>query len=213
MEHKTISLADQVFERLERNILTGVYAQGAVLTEMKLVEDMGVSRTPIREAVRKLEQEQIVEITPKGLIILGVTKEDLEDIYAIRLRIEGLAAAYAAERISDGQLAELKEALDLQEYYVGRQDPEHIIRQDSDFHELLYHASGSMVLYHTLLPLHKKVQKYRKVSVEDAVRAHLSIEEHRAICDALSAHDKGRAEQAAIAHVRNAREHILNKAD
>ena len=213
MEHKTISLADQVFERLEKNILTGVYAQGAILTEMKLVEDMGVSRTPIREAVRKLEQEQIVEITPKGIIILGVTKEDLEDIYAIRLRIEGLAAAYAAERISDIQLAELKEALDLQEYYVGRQDPEHIIRQDSDFHELLYRASGSMVLYHTLLPLHKKVQKYRKVSVEDAVRAHLSIEEHRAIYDALAAHDKGRAEQAAITHVRNAREHILNKAD
>ena len=211
MEHRTFSLADQVFDRLESDILTGVYTRGQVLTELKLVEDLGVSRTPIREAVRRLEQEHILEITAKGIVIIGVSKEELADIYAIRLRIEGLAARYAAERITDEQLYELKEALELQEYYVNRKDADHIIEQDSRFHELLYKFSGSSVLYYTLLPLHNKVQKYRKVSVQDAERAVKSAAEHRAVYEALAARDAERAEQAVIHHVENARSHIMNE--
>lgn len=209
MEHKTISLADKIFERLESDILTGKYQQGQILTELRLVEDMGVSRTPIREAVRNLEQEHIVETGPKGIVVLGVTREDLEDIYAIRIRIESMAAAFAAERISPEQLLELKEALDLQEYYVNREDPEHIIKLDSSFHELLYRASGSSVLYHTLLPLHNKIQKYRRASVEDCGRARLSAQEHRDVYEALAAHDAARAADALTRHVENARDHIL----
>lgn len=209
MEHKTISLADKIFERLESDILTGKYQRGQILTELRLVEDMGVSRTPIREAVRNLEQEHIVETGPKGIVVLGVTREDLEDIYAIRIRIESMAAAFAAERISPEQLLELKEALDLQEYYVNREDPEHIIKLDSSFHELLYRASGSSVLYHTLLPLHNKIQKYRRASVEDCGRARLSAQEHRDVYEALAAHDAARAADALTRHVENARDHIL----
>ena len=74
LEHKTVSLAEQVFERLESDILTGVYQRGDVLTELKLVSDLGVSRTPVREALRRLEQEHIIEITTKGILILGVTE-------------------------------------------------------------------------------------------------------------------------------------------
>ena len=210
MEHRTASLADQVFERLERSILTGVYQRGEVLTELRLVEDMGVSRTPIREAVRRLEQEHIAEITPKGIVVLGVSKEDLEDIYAIRVRIEDISAASAAARITPEQLKELKDALDLQEYYVSRGDAEHIIRQDSLFHEMLYRFSGSSVLYHTLLPLHNKVQKYRQASVEDEDRAKQCTLEHREIYEALAAHDAQRAAKAAVEHTINARDHILS---
>ena len=97
LEHKTISLAEQVFERLENDILIGKYQRGEILTELKLVTDLGVSRTPVREALHRLEQEHIIEITPKGILILGVTEQDLKDIFAIRLRIEGLASAFAAE--------------------------------------------------------------------------------------------------------------------
>lgn len=209
MEHRPISLADQVFERLEKNILAGQYARGEVLTELRLVEDLGVSRTPIREAVRRLEQEHIISITPKGIVVLGVSKEDLSDIYAIRMRIEGLSAEAAARQVSDEQLREMRETIDLQEYYVNRGDAERIIQQDSRFHELLYRCSGSSVLYHTLLPLHNKVQKYRHASVEDPDRAVKATAEHREIYEALAAHDGERAARAVTEHAMNAREHIL----
>ena len=97
MEHKNISLADQVFERLEADVLSGKYERGQVLTEMALCADMGVSRTPIREAAHRLAQEHLVELTSKGITVLGVTDKDLSDIYDIRMRLEGMAAALAAK--------------------------------------------------------------------------------------------------------------------
>ena len=211
LEHKTISLAEQVFERLENDILIGKYQRGAVLTELKLVTDLGVSRTPVSVALHRLEQEHIIEITPKGILILGVTEQDLKDIFAIRLRIEGLASAFAAENMTAEQLAELKEALELQEFYVTKQDPEHIKIMDSRFHQLIYRYCGSAVLNDTLLPLHKKVQKYRRASVEDNSRAQQSLSEHRAIFEAIAAKNVTLAEECTTEHIANAAKHILNE--
>ena len=211
LEHKTISLAEQVFERLENDILIGKYQRGAVLTELKLVTDLGVSRTPVREALHRLEQEHIIEITPKGILILGVTEQDLKDIFAVRLRIEGLSSAFAAENMTEEQLLELKEALELQEFYVTKQDPEHIKIMDSRFHQLIYRYCGSAVLNDTLLPLHKKVQKYRRASVEDKARALQSLSEHRAIFEAIAARNAKLAEECTTEHIANAAQHILNK--
>ena len=211
LEHKTISLAEQVFERLENDILTGKYQRGEILTELKLVADLGVSRTPVREALHRLEQEHIIEITPKGILILGVTEQDLKDIFAIRLRIEGLASHCAAENMTTEQLAELKETLELQEFYVGKQDPERIKTMDSKFHQLIYRYCGSAVLNDTLLPLHKKVQKYRRASVEDNSRAQQSAREHRSIFEAIEAKNTALAEKYTTEHIANAADHILNK--
>ena len=211
LEHKTISLAEQVFERLENDVLTGKYQRGEILTELKLVNDLGVSRTPVREALHRLEQEHIIEITPKGILILGVTEQDLKDIFAIRLRIEGLASYCAAECMSDEQLAELKETLELQEFYVTKQDPERIKKMDSQFHQLIYRYCGSAVLNDALLPLHKKVQKYRRASVEDNARAQQSAREHRAIFEAIEAKNAALAEKYTTEHIANAADHILNK--
>ena len=158
-EHKTVSLSDQVFERLEDEILAGNYQRGDTLTEMKLVADLGVSRTPIRDALRRLEQERLIETTPRGIVVLGVTKKDLEDIYAIRIRVEGLAAREAAKYITDQQLAELRETLELQEFYTDKQNPDSIKGMDSQFHRQIYLFSGSTILYETLIPLHKKIQR------------------------------------------------------
>ena len=90
-DFRTVTLADQVFERLESDIIQGVYPRGEVLTELKLVEQLNVSRTPIREALRRLEQEHLIADTGKGSVVLGITAEDLVDIMDIRCRIEGLA--------------------------------------------------------------------------------------------------------------------------
>ncbi len=211
IEHKTVSLAEQVFERLEHEILTGVYSRGELLTETKLVADLAVSRTPIREALHRLEQEHIIEITTKGILILGVTEQDLSDIFEIRLRIEGLASRNVARRITEEELSELKETLELQEFYVGKQDPDHIKTMDSKFHQLIYRFSGSTVLYDTLMPLHKKVKKYRRASVENSDRARQSIEEHRAIYEAIAARNEDLAEKSTILHIANAKDYILTK--
>ena len=211
LEHKTVSLAEQVFEHLENDILTGKYQRGENLTELKLVTDLGVSRTPVREALHRLEQEHIIEITSKGILILGVTEQDLKDIFAIRLRIEGLASAFAAQNMTEEQLDELKDTLELQEFYVGKQDPDRIKTMDSKFHQLIYRYCGSAVLNDTLLPLHKKVQKYRRASVENNSRAQQSAREHRAIFEAIAAKNTALAEQYTTEHIANAAKHILNK--
>lgn len=209
MEHKTVSLADQVFDRLENEILSGNYARNEVLTEMKLCADLGVSRTPIREAIRRLEQEHIVETESKGIKVLGITNKDLKDIFTVRLCIESLAAVAAAKNITDEQIKELKEALDLQEYYVMRHDADHIRYMDSRFHELVYRFSGSAVLFDTLYPLHKKVQKFRKTSVENTQRAIESIKEHREILNAIASRDEKAASIAMQHHVENAMNNIV----
>lgn len=208
MEHKNISLADQVFTRLEADILGGKYTRGEILTEMALCADMGVSRTPIREAAHRLAQEHLVELTTKGITVLGVTDKDLADIYDIRMRLEGMAASLAAKNANDAQIAEMREVLDLQEFYEGKKDPEHIRFMDSRFHDLLYAAADSIVLYDTLVPLHRKTQKFRKASVENQSRATASLSEHRAILNAIISRDENAAEEAMRVHVQNAKKHI-----
>lgn len=211
MEHRTISLAEQVFDRLENEILSGKFPRGTVLTEMNLVSALGVSRTPIREAIHRLEQEHIIETTTKGIMILGVTKKDLRDIFEIRLRIEGLASAEAAKRITPEELAELREAVELQEFYVPKNDPEHVRGMDSRFHLLIYRFSGNTALCDALLPLHKKVMKYRLASVSNHSRASSSAQEHRLIYEAIAAHDAAAADARTVEHIRNAMDHILKE--
>ena len=209
MEHKTVSLADQIFEQLEHEILTGVYSRGETFTEISLSEKLGVSRTPIREAIRRLEQERIVEITSKGACVVGISEKDIMDMYEIRVRTEGLAARMAAENITEEGKKELLEIVELQEFYTEKGDADNIKNMDSKFHKALYKLSGSTVLFHTLYPLHKKVMKYRKASVQNSSRAKNSSGEHREICNAIAAGNGVLAEELTVKHVKNARDHIL----
>ncbi len=210
--HKSLSLADIIFEKLEEDILSEKYPYGEILTEARLSEELGVSRTPIREALRRLEQEHLIgESTNKGSVVLGITKKDIADIYDIRLRLEGLAARYAALNASKEDREKLTQIVELQEFYTQKQDAEHIKIMDNDFHYCLYSACASSVLSNTLLPLHKKAQKYRKASVSHGSRANESVEEHRAILEAILAKDADEAEKRTVKHILNAKESILNR--
>ena len=211
MEHKMISIADQVFEVLELNILSGQYERGELLTEIRLSEQLGVSRTPIREALRRLEQEHIIESTSKGVKVIGISREDIADICAIRLRLEGLAARWAAERADESGIAQLKEIVELQEFYTQKEDPDSIKNADSRFHQTIYALCGSTCMRDTLEPLHRKLLKYRRVSVSRQSRAQKSLEEHRAIYQAIADHDGENAERLTVLHVENARDSILKR--
>ncbi len=211
IEHKTISLADQVFDHLENDILSGKYQRGEILTESKLSTELGVSRTPIREALRRLEQEHIIEESGKGSVVIGINEKDLEDIFMIRKSLECQVAALAAKNRTEEQLKQLREALEFQEFYLNKKDPDQIKLMDSRFHETLYKLSGSTAFYDTLVPLHKKIQKYRRASVANSSRAEASVAEHRKIYEAIEAKNTALAAKYASEHVENAYKHIMRR--
>lgn len=208
-EFKSTSLADQVFEKLENDIIVGVYPRGEILTELKLVEQLGVSRTPIREALRRLEQERLIQESGKGSVVLGITQEDLLDIMNIRQHIEGLAAAYAAKNICQEDKEELAHIMDLQDFYYSKRDAEHLRQVDEQFHDLISVISKRAVIRDTLTPLHRKTRRYRKASIEDEVRTAYMIDEHKAIAEAILEGNAEKAEMLMSIHICNAKLNML----
>ena len=211
-DKKSGSIADRIFETIEEKILNGTFERGEVLTELGLCELLSASRTPVREALARLKHEGLLEESAKGNVVAGISEEDLSDIYDIRLRIEGLAAAMCAEHITAEQLMKLEEVLALQEFYTNKGSAESIKRLDSEFHVLIYSYCGSRTLFQLLGELHRKVQRYRRISVEDHSRAEAAVKEHREIYEALAAHDAAKAEALSAKHIKNAKENILRQA-
>ena len=211
--YKATSLADQVFEKLENDIIQGIYPRGELLTELKLVEQLGVSRTPIREALRRLEQERLIEDTGKGSRVLGITKEDLEDIMNIRERIEGLVAYYAAKNITPEGLKELRHIVDLQEFYFSKHDKEHLRQVDDEFHDMICALSKRCVISDTLIPLMRKTRRYRRVAIDDWDRTTNTMREHKAMYEAIANGDADLAEKLATAHIVSAKRHLIEGED
>lgn len=210
-EFKTVSLADQVFEKLENDIITGFYPRGEILTELKLVEQLGVSRTPIREALRRLEQERLIAESGKGSVVLGITVEDLIDIMNIREHVEGLAAFYATKNITEEGIAELKEILQLQDFYYQQADQDKLQKMDDRFHDAIYELSKRTVLHDTLLPLHRKTMRYRRAAIKNEDRLRQSVEEHKLIIKAIIAGDAEQAQSLMSWHIKNAKEHMIER--
>lgn len=210
MKHfKSTSLAEQVFEKLENDIIHGVYAKGEMLTELKLVDQLGVSRTPIREALRRLEQERLIEDTGKGSMVLGITEDDLIDIMNIRERIEGLAAYYAAINLTEEGRKQLTHLVDLQEFYYNKHDGDHLRQVDDQFHDFICYASKRTVIMDTLIPLHRKTRRYRRISFDDPARTALTTKEHRAIYEAIVSGDAELAMELTTQHIANAKDHMI----
>ena len=121
-EYQDQSLRGKVFQRLREDILSGVYQENDELREVSIGEELGVSRTPVREALRQLELEGLVTIVPnKGAYVKGITKKDVHDIYKIRSLLEGLCAKWATEHITDQQIEELEEIVLLSEFHLKKQ--------------------------------------------------------------------------------------------
>lgn len=203
------SLRGQVFQAIREDILKGKYKENEELREATLGKELGVSRTPVREALRQLELEGLVNIIPnKGAYVTGISEKDVCDIYKIRSMLEGLCVRWAAENITQEQLDELDEILMLTEYYLERRKSEQLAELDGKFHHVLYEASKSRIMEHVLSDFHKYVQMARRNSVKTEERARKSLEEHREILDAIRKKDVERAEQLANAHVTHVMENL-----
>ena len=203
------SLRGQVFQEIREDILKGKFKENEELREATLGKELGVSRTPVREALRQLELEGLVHIIPnKGAYVTGITEKDVHDIYMTRSMLEGLCARWAAEHISEEQIQEMEEVLLLTEYHLDRGNAEQLAELDGKFHEVLYDASQSRILRHILYDFHKYVQVARKRSVKKEDRAKKSLEEHREILNALRTGDADRAEELAHIHILNVMENL-----
>ena len=210
-QFKSTSLADQVYDRLENDIIQGIYPKGEILTELKLVEQLGVSRTPIREALRRLEQERLIEDAGKGSRVLGITESDLFDIMTIRERVEGVAAYYATKNMTPDGHKELTHLVDLQEFYYEKRDAERLRQVDDQFHDLICILSKRTVITDTLIPLHHKTRRYRRIAMEDWARATKTKGEHYEIYEAIVSGNAELAEELTTKHIMNAKMHMMKE--
>jgi len=208
------SLSDRVYLQLENDILCGKYSPGDSLVELKISAEMGVSRTPVREAIRMLEQRGLVSMQPhRGAVVLGVDEKDLVDIYDIRMRLEGLASRWAAKNITAQEIKELTEIADLQEFYQMKGVSERLSELDSRFHERIFEYCRSRPLQHTLSELHHSIQWFRERSFSVEGRGEKALAEHRGILDAIVAHDEDLAEKLTVEHIKNARDNLRRLLD
>ncbi len=209
VNHASLSLEEQVFSVLEEEILTGRLAAGEQLREQALSSRLGVSRTPIRSALHRLAEEGLVEISAnRGATVVGVTSEDVSDIYLIRERLEGLASRLAAQRITDEGKAALENSVELSEFYIAKLDAEHLKELDTEFHSIIYRASGNKLLCKILTDLHRNIKSYRKMSLSAPGRVEKSVAEHREILEAILASDADEADRLTSLHIKRSMENI-----
>ena len=206
-----LPLRDVVFNTLRQAIITGEFAPGERLMEIALANRLGVSRTPVREAIRKLELEGLVKIIPnKGAYVTGITPKDVQDIYMIRSILEGMCARWATEHITPEQIEQLEEIVLLSEFHL-KKDKDKVVQVsdlDGKFHHVLYEASNSRIMEHTLSDFHKYVKMARMLSVGAKNRAEKSIEEHKAILEAIKKGDADEAERLANLHIMHVMENL-----
>ncbi len=193
-------LREIVFESMREAIIGGVLKPGERLMEIQLADEMGVSRTPVREAIRKLELEGFVVMIPrKGAYVAGVTHKDVADVFEIRAALEGLAAGLAAERATDEEIEEMERLLLFNEGEA--KTLEQIVDSDTGFHALVYKASRNDRLIQILGNLREQIQRFRATSLAVPGRIKLAIEEHRAIVEALANHNVEKAQELAANHI------------
>ena len=204
------SLRGRVFHKIREDILSGKYRENEELREVAIGEELGVSRTPVREALRQLELEGLVRIIPnKGAYVTGIQPGDVRDIYMIRSRLEGLCARWATEHITPEQLGEMEENVYLSEFHASRGHMDQIAELDNRFHHILYDACQSKMLEHLLIDYHQYVLRVRQRTLKAVERAMASNREHRAIMEAIRAHDADLAEKLADEHMKNAYNNIV----
>lgn len=204
------SLRGRVFNKLRDDILSGKYAEHEELKEVAIGEEMGVSRTPVREAFRQLELEGLIRIVPnKGAYVTGITAKDVKDIYMIRSLLEGLCARLATEKISKEQMEEMEENIYLADFHEEKGHLDQIAELDNRFHDILYEACDSKLLEHTLKDFHRYVLRVRQKTLATNTRGRASNDEHRHIMEAIKAGDAALAEKLANQHMINAYDNMV----
>lgn len=202
----TLSLTEEIASIIRERILNGQYGSGERIKENQIAEQLKVSRTPIREAFKQLEQEGLIELIPnRGCFALGFTKRDIEDIYAVRAAVEVLAVERAVNRITEEETARLQETFDLMEFYTNKGNSGKVMELNRTFHQDIYSASGSRFLAHILRSYQEYVEKTRKATVYCSKNLPVILEEHRKILNAIRSRDPELAVALTSEHLLNSK--------
>jgi len=204
-------LREVVFNTLREAIISGELKPGERLMEVQLAEKIGVSRTPVREAIRKLELEGLVEMLPrKGAHVSEITDKDIMDVLEVRTSLDGLATSLAAYRMSSDELKSLNNVLAHLTGFIEKENLQGSIKRDVEFHEIIYRSSRNDKLIQISNNLREQVQRFRVIYLKDYSSPKALIQEHINIIEALTAKDTMAAQKAAETHIKNQQEAIMS---
>ncbi|MBQ8734310.1 MAG: GntR family transcriptional regulator [Anaerotignum sp.] len=206
-----LPLRDVVFNTLRDAILTGKLVPGERLMENQLAEKLGVSRTPVREALRMLELENLVELVPrKGAQVLDMSEKDIVNILEVRSALEGLATSVACTKMSKEDLQQLKNMEVDFEKAVAENDVEHFVDIDEDFHDLIFAATENDKLINIFRNLRIQLYRYRMAQAKNNETSMSTIvAHHRSIIRAIENHDTEEGASIAQGHIKYQTESIL----
>lgn len=203
-------LREMVYEELKMEILTGGIVPGTRMMEVELAEEMGVSRTPIREAIRKLEKEGLVTIEPRrGAYASKISTEDIVEILEVRQELEGLAAYFAASRMTPEQLTELKKESNRYNEAVKNGNMEDMIKHDTTFHRIIVDSCRNKVLTKMIEQLQELVFRFRYIYYDKFRRVENMPEEHAEIFNAIASGNAESARSAADIHIYRLKERVI----
>lgn len=198
------SLPQDLFNKLRDDILQNKIKAGEKLTEQRICQEYKVSRTPVREAFQKLELDGLIEIIPnRGAFVLGLTRQDIEDMYELRAAYEAIAVKWAIDRMTPEEYEEMQEAFELMEFYTMKKDPVKMLAINTRFHQIIYNGTRNRMLQHTLTSyqVYTKNTKYSSEYITEYMEE--VLDEHRQIFQAFQARDKEAASEAAVRHMHN----------
>lgn len=203
-------LREIVCDTLRQAIVDGVFKPGERLMEIKLADEMGVSRTPVREAIRKLEIEGFVELVPRrGTYVSDISVKDITDVYEIRIVLDVLAAVLSTERITPEEINKMRSLLDDIDAHIKKGEFDQIVEADSAFHDVLYQASHNQRLVMMINNLRDQFTRLRMRSMKYPGRLKNTQREHRELVDAIAARDIERAKATVCSHLENAEATLL----
>lgn len=203
------SLSTTVFEQIRDDILANKYEIGEKLVESQMALEMNISRTPIREALKQLELEGLIEHIPnRGMIVKGISKQDVEDIYQVRAILEELAVKWSMERNPSDWVDTLTEIYDLMEFYTFKNEFKKFMELSTQFHETIYASSNSRYLEHVLSDYQSYVKISRNISIQSKGRMEESLKEYAAILEHIKAGNVEQACQAMMDHICHIRHKI-----
>ncbi|ABW17849.1 GntR family transcriptional regulator [Alkaliphilus oremlandii] len=207
-------LREIVFEYLRQAILDGRLEPGKRLMEIQMAEQLGVSRTPVREAIRKLELEGLVVMVPrKGAYVADVSIKDVSDVLEVRMVLEGLAASLAAEKMSDDEIKELTAICNDFKLCAQQNDIDGLIQKDVEFHDCIFSATGNSKLNQISQSLREQVYRFRVRYISRYDRAKDLVDEHQAIYEAIVKRDAELAYKCGTKHIENLTNHMMEQLD
>ena len=203
-------LRELVCENIRQAIIDGTFSPGERLMEIQLADEMGVSRTPVREAIRKLELEGLVTMIPRrGAEVAQITEKSMKDVLEVRRALDALCAELACDRITDEELENLRLACDAFETAVKTKDAKKIAQADVALHDIIVRATGNQRLIQLVNNLSEQMYRYRFEYIKDSSQHQNLIDEHRIIYQSIVCKDKKTAADAARTHIDNQEKAII----